>query len=91
MNTDIFMIYNSINMPYHTGSKSVSKKSNPKPKKTVSKAISIKKELTKSQMDKLKEMRKSHTKKHVDEMVKLLKQGKSFKVAHDMAVKKVGK
>lgn len=86
MNTEIFMIYNSINMPYHTGSKSVSKKSNPKPKKT-----GIKKELTKSQMDKLKEMRKSHTKKHVDEMVKLLKQGKSFKVAHDMAVKKVGK
>lgn len=81
MNSEIFMIYQYINMPYHTGSKS-----NSKPKK-----VAIRKELTKSQMEKLKEMSKSHTKKHVDMMRKLLKQGKSMKDAHDMAVKKVGK
>ena len=36
-------------------------------------------------------MRKSHTAKHISSMKKFLLDGKSFKQAHDLAVKEVGK
>lgn len=35
--------------------------------------------------------KKHHTKKHLDEMTKLMKKGFSFKQSHDMTMKKVGK
>ena len=66
-------------MPYHTGMKK--KDGNPKKKKL----------LTESQKKKLKEMKKSHTTKHINAMKKFLLEGKSFKQAHDLAVKEVGK
>jgi hypothetical protein len=47
--------------------------------------------LTKSQLDSLNKHKKHHTKKHMDLMKKLMKDGKSFKEAHNIAMKKVGK
>ena len=47
--------------------------------------------LTENQKQKLKEHAKHHTKKHMDLMKKLLKEGKSFTLAHNTAQKQVGK
>ena len=47
--------------------------------------------LTKRQIDSLNKHKKHHTKKHMDLMKKLMKDGKSFKEAHNIAMKKVGK
>ena len=51
----------------------------------------MKKGLTKAQKAKLKLHSVHHTKKHMNEMEKLMKQGLSFNFAHNMAMKKVGK
>jgi hypothetical protein len=48
-------------------------------------------ELTQRQKDTLKRHSKHHTKKHMAEMTKMMKQGKTFGEAHKMAMKKVGK
>ncbi len=39
----------------------------------------------------MKEHKKHHTKKHLDEMTKLMKKGYCFQQAHDLTMKKVGK
>jgi len=48
-------------------------------------------ELTQRQKDTLKRHSKHHTKKHIAEMTKLMKQGKTFGESHKIAQKKVGK
>ena len=47
--------------------------------------------LTDRQKDTLKKHKKHHTKKHMDLMIKLMKEGKTFTDAHNIAMKKVGK
>jgi hypothetical protein len=47
--------------------------------------------LTKIQIDSLNKHKKHHTKKHMDLMKKLMREGKSFDESHNMAMKKVGK
>ena len=55
------------------------------------KGVTKKGDLTQRQKDTLKRHSKHHTKKHMDEMKKLMKQGKTFGEAHKVAIKKVGK
>jgi len=50
-----------------------------------------KKGLTKRQEETLKKHSVHHTKKHMDMMRKLMKEGKTFTEAHKMAMKKIGK
>ena len=50
-----------------------------------------KKPLTKRQKDALKKHSKHHTKKHMAEMRKAMKSGKTFSAAHKSAMKKVGR
>ena len=52
---------------------------------------SNKKELTTAQKNKLKEHSKHHSSKHMAEMRKMMKAGKSFSQAHMSASRKVGK
>lgn len=47
--------------------------------------------LTDRQKKTLKKHSVHHTKKHMDLMIKLMKEGKSFTEAHNVAKKKVGK
>ena len=47
--------------------------------------------LTDRQKDTLKKHKKHHTKKHMDLLIKLMKEGKTFTEAHNIAMKKVGK
>tara|TARA_R100001443_G_scaffold56465_6_gene67429 strand:- start:1973 stop:2512 length:540 start_codon:yes stop_codon:yes gene_type:complete len=47
--------------------------------------------LTDRQKDTLKRHSKHHTKKHMDTMIKLMREGKTFTQAHNVAMKKVGK
>ena len=48
-------------------------------------------ELTQRQKDTLARHKKHHTAKHITEMTKLMKQGKTFGESHKIAMKKVGK
>ena len=48
-------------------------------------------ELTQRQKDTLKRHSKHHTKKHIAEMTKMMKAGKTFGESHKIAMKKVGK
>ena len=64
-------------MAYHTG--------NMKPKAEPAKTKKM------SGAAKLKEASKHHSKKHMDLMKKLMKEGKSFAEAHKIALKEVGK
>jgi len=50
-----------------------------------------KKGLTQRQKDTLKRHSKHHTKKHIAEMTKLMKAGKTFGESHKIAMKTVGK
>jgi len=50
-----------------------------------------KKELTKGQKQLMKEHKVHHTKKHMDNMTKLMKKGFCFQQAHDATMKKIGK
>jgi len=52
---------------------------------------SKKKELSKGQKDLMKEHKSHHTKKHMDMMVKLMKEGYCFQQAHTLTMKKIGK
>ena len=47
--------------------------------------------LTERQNKTMDKHKKHHTKKHMDLMKKLMREGKSFTEAHNMAMKKVGK
>ena len=47
--------------------------------------------LTQRQIDTLKRHSVHHTTKHMTEMRKLMKSGKTFKESHKLAMKKVGK
>jgi hypothetical protein len=49
------------------------------------------KKLTLSQMRTLKKHSEHHSKKHMDMMKKLMREGSSFKAAHNKAQKDVGK
>ena len=49
------------------------------------------KQLTQRQKDTLKKHSKHHTAKHMTEMRKMMKAGKTFTQAHKSAMKKVGK
>lgn len=49
------------------------------------------KELTKRQTDTLSRHSKHHTSKHMAEMRKAMKSGKTFTAAHKLAMKKVGR
>jgi hypothetical protein len=49
------------------------------------------KELTKKQKTTLMKHKKHHSKEHMDFMKKEMKKGKSFTIAHRMALKKIGK
>ena len=64
-------------------------KQNKKPKKKTQEQIFIKKKMTNA--EKFKEHSKHHSKKHIEEMKKLIKKGKSFEEAHKMVMKKIGK
>ena len=50
-----------------------------------------KKELSKGQKELMKEHKSHHTKKHMDMMVKLMKEGYCFQQTHDLTMKKIGK
>jgi len=41
-------------------------------------------------MKKMIKHKKYHTKKHIDYMIKLIKDGKTFKQAHNLTIKKIG-
>ena len=47
--------------------------------------------LNRRQKETLKKHSKHHTKKHMDEMIKVMKKGTSFSAAHKKAIKKVGR
>jgi hypothetical protein len=49
------------------------------------------KKITKRQQDALKRHAKHHTLKHMTEMKRLMRQGKTFTDSHKVAMKKVGK
>ena len=49
------------------------------------------KQLTKRQLDVLKRHRAHHTVRHMSMMKREMRSGKTFKQAHDIALKKVGK
>tara|TARA_R100001443_G_scaffold26066_3_gene39224 strand:- start:2540 stop:2692 length:153 start_codon:yes stop_codon:yes gene_type:complete len=49
------------------------------------------KELTKRQKDTLKRHSVHHTRKHMTEMRKLMRKGKTFTESHKIAMRKVGK
>tara|TARA_Y100001972_G_scaffold127523_1_gene184589 strand:+ start:178 stop:339 length:162 start_codon:yes stop_codon:yes gene_type:complete len=53
--------------------------------------MAAKKQLTKRQQDTLKRHSVHHTPKHMTEMRKLMRAGKTFTAAHKAAMKKVGK
>lgn len=72
-------------MPYHSSAPP------PKPKPKGKSAPRKPKALTDTQKKQLKEAEKTHTKKHIDLMKKLMKGGMSFSKAHNEALKKVGK
>ena len=48
-------------------------------------------QLTQRQKDTLARHKKHHTAKHIAEMTKLMKQGKTFGESHKIAMRKVGK
>jgi len=47
--------------------------------------------LTDRQIETLEKHKKHHTKKHMDMMINLMRDGKTFTEAHNIAMKKVGK
>ena len=49
------------------------------------------KQLTQRQKDTLKRHSQHHTKKHMAEMKRLMRSGKTFTESHKLAMKKVGK
>lgn len=77
-------------MPYHSNSVDKMKEKidknkeekEKKPRKKTQKELFDKKELTKAQMDQLDKLSKKHTKFHINNMKKFLKQGNSFMKAH---------
>jgi len=79
-------------MPTHygQGNKMTKPKSKPmmKPMKPMGKP---KKDLSILQKRLMNEHKKHHTKKHLEEMTKLMKKGFCFQQAHDLTMKKVGK
>ena len=47
--------------------------------------------LTDRQMETLEKHKEHHSEEHMNMMIKLMKQGKTFTEAHNIAMKKVGK
>ena len=71
-------------MPYHHNTTKNTMKPKMKPKMK-------KKELTMGQKKAMTKHKVHHTKAHMDMMTKLMKQGHTFKQAHDKTMKKIGK
>ena len=63
----------------------------PPPAKKPAQKIKIKKNLTERQKAQLKEHSVHHTTKHMNKMKLLMREGKSFKQSHAIAMKMVGK
>ena len=59
--------------------------------KKAKKGVRINKKLTDRQLKTLERHKEHHTKKHMDMMIKLMQQGKTFTEAHNIAMDKVGK
>ncbi len=72
-------------MAYHTNKKPMMEKPKMKP------LYKPKKDLSVLQKRLMKEHKKHHTKKHLEEMTRLMKKGFCFQQAHDKTMKKVGK
>ena len=60
-------------------------------KKKIMPMYKPKRELSVLQKRLMKEHKKHHTKKHLEEMKKLMLKGFCFQQAHDMTMKKIGK
>ena len=75
-------------MPTHYGG---TKKPKTKPLMKEKPAMKPKKDLSPRQKALMKEHKAHHTKKHLDMMTKLMKQGDCFEQAHQKTMKKVGK
>tara|TARA_R100001163_G_C4936716_1_gene110283 strand:- start:75 stop:299 length:225 start_codon:yes stop_codon:yes gene_type:complete len=74
-------------MPYHTGEKK--KPMNKKPtKKPTKKPL---RKLTANELKALDKMKEKHTTKHINKMKLLIREGKTFRQAHAIAMKMVGK
>ena len=71
-------------MTYHSNMTKNTMKPKMKPKMK-------KKELTMGQKKMMGNHKVHHTKAHMDMMTKLMKQGHTFKQAHDKTMKKIGK
>ncbi len=71
-------------MTYHSNMTKNTMKPKMKPKMK-------KKELTMGQKKMMNKHKVHHTKPHMDMMTKLMKQGHTFKQAHDKTMKKIGK
>ena len=63
----------------------------PKSKPMMKPVMKPKKNLTDKQKSLMKEHKSHHTKKHMDMMTKLMKNGMSFKQAHEKTMKSIGK
>ena len=74
------------------GSKPPANRRSPSAKKTMNKkpATKIKKNLTERQKVQLKEHSVHHTTKHINKMKILMREGKSFKQSHAIAMKMIG-
>jgi hypothetical protein len=74
-----------------SGKGTVSDKAIKKSQKKANKGVKINKKLTERQLKTLERHKEHHTKKHMDMMIKLMQQGKTFTEAHNIAMDKVGK
>ena len=84
-------------MPTHYGKMMTAKKPAKKPTKKPNKKVTEKpkfaprKDLSARQKALMKEHKVHHTKKHMDEMTRLMKKGMCFEQAHEKTMKKIGK
>ena len=80
-------------MPYHSGMKKPKKpaKKPAKKNKTEKPAMKPKKDLSPRQKALMKEHKVHHTKKHMDEMKRLMNKGLCFEQEHEKTMKKIGK
>ena len=74
-------------MPYHTDKKPMKKPS----KKPVKKSDKPLRKLTANELKALEKHKEHHTTKHINKMKLLMREGKTFKQAHAITMKMVGK
>jgi len=78
-------------MPYHDNVSMPKNLAPPAKKKKKSQEQIFEKKKKVCNCDRFKEHSKHHSKKHINEMKKLIKKGKSFDMAHKEVMKKFGK